>query len=210
MLVVGSPMLGAQATSRTQSLCSFSTASHSQPGPWLGSVVFGFQIFTRPSQPPDTRRGGATLGAPPLCTRAAGLVEGAQLTANTPGVCASNRSTRHSFGDSVRWLSTEMEPSEEPHASMRPYSQGAQTSELTDSSCTLCSYTRTHELVPSFSRQIITLRSYEHEASTEPNLGCAHATCQTGPSWLVQVVLVSKHALDALLIRLTQPIQLFV
>jgi len=30
--------------------------------------------------------------------------------------------------------------------------------------------------------QITTRRSYEHEASRLPNLGCAHATCHTGPS----------------------------
>lgn len=30
---------------------------------------------------------------------------------------------------------------------------------------------------------IITLRSYEHDARMFPNLGCAHATCHTGPWW---------------------------
>ena len=30
----------------------------------------------------------------------------------------------------------------------------------------------------------LTFLSYEHDARMLPNLGCAHATCQTGPSWL--------------------------
>jgi hypothetical protein len=32
--------------------------------------------------------------------------------------------------------------------------------------------------------QIITVPSCEHDASIDPNMGCDHATCQTGPSCL--------------------------
>lgn len=43
------------------------------------------------------------------------------------------------------------------------------------------------------SRQIMTRASYDAEARIVPNLGCAHETCHTGPSWLT----ISVQSIDA-------------
>lgn len=47
----------------------------------------------------------------------------------------------------------------------------------------VCSLIRVH--VPCVSFQIRTRESYEHDASNDPKRGWDHATCQIGPSWLL-------------------------
>ncbi len=106
----------------------------------------------------------------------------------------------------------EIFPSEEAHPRIKPYSCGAQATELTnkkiiyslyiliiiiyiflhkiiikknslpEAEWAVCSLILLH--VPLVSFQIMTLVSYEQEANKVPNFGWAQATCQTGPSWL--------------------------
>jgi hypothetical protein len=81
-------------------------------------------------------------------------------------------------------------PSDEAHASTKPYSYGAHAIEFTEDwwpgSCEPGDgYVYTAPHTPgAASRCTTTLRSYEQEASNTPYLGCAHATCHTGPSCL--------------------------
>ena len=50
--------------------------------------------------------------------------------------------------------------------------------------CSRCSLTLLQPLPPSFSFQMNTLPSNEHEARIEPNDGCAHERPWIGPSCL--------------------------
>jgi hypothetical protein len=89
---------------------------------------------------------------------------------------------------------TESLPSEDAQARMAPSSWGAHETELTEAVCRVCSRILVQELVLAVeegdccSFQMSTLPSYEQEARIWPNLGCPHATCQTGPVCLCKSV----------------------
>jgi hypothetical protein len=75
-------------------------------------------------------------------------------------------------------------PSLEAHANNAPKSGEAQAMLLTEEVWRVCSNSFDQDDVcgdVDESRQIITLASYEADARIVPNLGCAHATCHTGP-----------------------------
>mmetsp|Transcript_35105 Transcript_35105/g.92176 ORF Transcript_35105/g.92176 Transcript_35105/m.92176 type:complete len:207 (+) Transcript_35105:154-774(+) len=157
------PTVGAQATSRTQSVCTAGSASASSQPAAASSKA---QILTRLSHPPVTRRMPHAAGAQP--------------TALTPVLCAVKTSEDHC--PSPWKLSTATLSSEEAHASRRPNSRGAQLRLLTEPSAPryLCTST---QCCGECSFHTNTCRSYEHDARTLPNSGWAHATCQMGPSW---------------------------
>lgn len=87
---------------------------------------------------------------------------------------------------------TEMVPSEDAHARIAPSSWGAHETELTDALCRVCSliFAQPPGDGPCVgcSFQMMTLPSYEHDARMWPNLGCAQATCHTGPVCLVAFI----------------------
>jgi len=128
-------MLGAHATSRTQSEWPASVSSSVQ----LPKPSACDQILTRPSQPPLANRRTAPPAAAaafgPACgcccgwTRAPGGVAGAHETALQPILCPSNMAASH-VPSSLN-CRTEILPSDEAQARMAPSSCGAQEIELT-------------------------------------------------------------------------------
>lgn len=79
-----------------------------------------------------------------------------------------------------------MFPSDDPEARQRPSSCGAHAIEFTDDLWLVKVWASVQSFrVPSF--QIMTVPSYEQDARRDPNFGWAHATCQTGPLWPVNV-----------------------
>mmetsp|Transcript_7318 Transcript_7318/g.22139 ORF Transcript_7318/g.22139 Transcript_7318/m.22139 type:complete len:217 (+) Transcript_7318:773-1423(+) len=181
MVFLGRPMLGAQATSRTQSECPLSVCSRAHSAPAVG-CVHTLSVLSQPAV--TSRRTGASPSATP--TSAPGEAAGAQLTASAPRLCA-RASFLTSHSPVSLQLATAHEPSLEADASASPHSCGAHATPLTLASCVpsgsahACCHARPCD--PSCSRHTITLPSYPQDASSDPNLGCAHATRQTGCSW---------------------------
>mmetsp|Transcript_8395 Transcript_8395/g.14453 ORF Transcript_8395/g.14453 Transcript_8395/m.14453 type:complete len:207 (+) Transcript_8395:540-1160(+) len=180
IVFIGRPTLGAQAASRTQSEWPSSTCStfHSL------AASLNPHTLTALSQPADTRR---LAGADPAATWETsdpGWLAGAQETDVQPIGCARSRPfllASHPVPGTC-WI-IEIDPSDDPHASCRPSSCGANEMELIEDSCKVGgeTYIFSHTF-SCVSFQMITDRSKEEEASTDPNLGCAHEICHTGPS----------------------------
>mmetsp|Transcript_13125 Transcript_13125/g.16453 ORF Transcript_13125/g.16453 Transcript_13125/m.16453 type:complete len:242 (-) Transcript_13125:187-912(-) len=154
MVSYGRPMLGAQATSRTQPWCPSSTVGAHLPS-------LNVHILTVLSHPPVTNR----------------LPESHHETELTPNLWAANFCSDQLFSLKDN---TDTNVSEEAQARQSPCSCGAQAIEFTDKSC--CSYVWEIDHPLSDSCQIITFRSYPQDAKMFPCFGCAQATCHTGPS----------------------------
>mmetsp|Transcript_132 Transcript_132/g.479 ORF Transcript_132/g.479 Transcript_132/m.479 type:complete len:208 (-) Transcript_132:518-1141(-) len=125
IVFIGRPRLGAHATSLTQSLCiAREDPSWTQrPDCWLN-----VQIFTLLSQPHDTSRITGSDG-PWADTREPGGTAGAHDTDVTPMGCAGSSAPILVVSQApvaVLWVMMEMVLSEDPQASMRPSSEGAQ------------------------------------------------------------------------------------
>lgn len=155
---VGRPMLGDQATSRTQSECTSRRLSSTQRSP------SSFQILTVLSHPPDTKRliwepipfEADEFCLPRWSKAASGTADGHQLSALQPMVWAFGIFLKSNIPDSVH-VRMEMDPSELPQASTKPYSGGAKATLFTDESWLLYSYHLFHSPFVSFHR--ITFRS---------------------------------------------------
>lgn len=153
----GKPMLGAQATSLTQSEWTSSRLSSTHRSP------SSFQILTLLSQPPDTKRfiwvpGLLEVFLLALWSNAgSGTVDGHQLTALHPIVCALEIFLYSQVAYSTLQVRMEMDPSELPQATIRPYSAGAKATLLTEESWLLYSYHLLNS--PLFSFHRISLRS---------------------------------------------------
>lgn len=134
--------------------------------------------------------------------RLPGGAAGAHETALQPMACPGKMSASHwsssvlyeryverKAQDTLLKVKTESFPSDDAQARMAPSSCGAHETELTDAVWRVCSRILAQLLVldgDCCSFQMRTLPSYEQDARMWPNLGCAHATCQTGPvclSW---------------------------
>mmetsp|Transcript_10587 Transcript_10587/g.43767 ORF Transcript_10587/g.43767 Transcript_10587/m.43767 type:complete len:297 (-) Transcript_10587:421-1311(-) len=182
IVFLGRPMLGAQAASRTQSECAESVCSsaHSPPTACCTQTL---SVLSHPAL--TSRRTGAAPCATP--TSAPADAAGDQLTARAPSVCAPDSFLESHSPVWSLYASTATLPSDDALASISPSSCGAQHTLLTELSCSVAGLTYTcvqlRPCEPSASRHTITLWSYPQVANRLPNLGCAHATCHTGPSW---------------------------
>ena len=135
------------------------------------------------SQLPVTSRIGA---APPAPSAPPAAANGAQLTERQPSVLSWMSETAHESSSWCAWIETL--PSLLAHASTSPCSCGAHATELTLAVCPRYWYTGAH--VPGGdSRCTSAAESYEHDASSTPYRGCAHATSHTGPSWPAMLAL---------------------
>jgi len=173
----GNPIEGPQATSRTQSVWYSKTSSVFQ----VFSPSMYLQIFIRLSQPPETKRFVSVLlvFADELI-RDPGASEGAHDIALTPIACAWEIFCVSQLLSPLCVI-IEIVQSEEAPARHNQNSWGAHAIEFTEDSC--LSYSKTLvQILFEVSFQMQIRRSYEQDARTEPYLGCAQATCQTGPS----------------------------
>lgn len=149
----GSPILGAQATSRTQSECTSKRFSSTQRSP------SSFHILIVLSHPPVANRliaNPRSLFALPVSKVGSNTVDGHQETALHPIIWAFGIFLESHVPFSKLHVRIDTEPSEDPQASTRPYSAGAHATELTEESWLLYSCHFCHSPI---SFQTITFRS---------------------------------------------------
>jgi len=127
IVLLGSPRFGAQATSRTQSVCLESGGKQSS----LQFPPVYFHTFTVLSHPPEASFCTGIALSP---TKEPGAVEGAQVTDVTPTGWAGSIFA-FSHAPSTFCVKTEMVPSDDPHARHNPNSCGAQHMLFTEESC---------------------------------------------------------------------------
>mmetsp|Transcript_20273 Transcript_20273/g.77848 ORF Transcript_20273/g.77848 Transcript_20273/m.77848 type:complete len:218 (-) Transcript_20273:184-837(-) len=171
--LASSPVAGAHATSLTQRECPLrSPFVSSTQAP---SAPVRAHTRTLPSHPAVASRSVVfPASSAPRC------VLGAHVTARVPSVL-SLRGSLSSQAPPTDLVATRMLPSLEAQARVSPpASCGAHATLLTlESALIVCSATHAPGVD---SRHTMALRSYPHEASTVPNLGCAQDTSHTGPS----------------------------
>mmetsp|Transcript_28011 Transcript_28011/g.69296 ORF Transcript_28011/g.69296 Transcript_28011/m.69296 type:complete len:207 (+) Transcript_28011:149-769(+) len=177
-MICCAPPLGAQATPRTHPECgAAANALSKDASASIAPDSSTCHTLTTPSHPPETSLG----------TEGTSAAAGAQDTALQPIWCALGTTfSSQLLSAAPRQVSTESVPSADAHARRRPCSCGAKQMAFTEERWSAYSYTLVH-CPGAASRQTKTLRSYEHVARMVPNLGCAHATCHTGPSWPVML-----------------------
>mmetsp|Transcript_36595 Transcript_36595/g.71411 ORF Transcript_36595/g.71411 Transcript_36595/m.71411 type:complete len:287 (-) Transcript_36595:97-957(-) len=185
IVCVGRPMDGAHATSLIHPECGEEryVASNS-PSSSKSPLSSSFQTLTAPSLPPLTSLACTGNAVAAVEVAAAAAAAGAQHTALQPIWCALGtvRSSQ-SLSPPPLHVRIEMQQSLDAHASFSPSSCGANEIALTEDWCPMYSYILLHcPLGGDTSFHTHTRRSYEHDARIAPNLGCAHATCQIGPS----------------------------